>query len=134
MNADLDLAKQWVQKARNDLLHADNNLVAAQVPADTVCFHCQQAAEKLLKGFLVGKSIPPPRTHDLIDLYSRILTQSPDIKELREALLILQPYAVDVRYPDADWMPTVEEAIDARKAAGSILTWFERALPEAVEG
>ena len=100
MNADLDLARQWVQKANNDLLDADNNLVAARVPADTVCFHCQQAAEKVLKGFLVGRSIPAPRTHDLMDLYSKVLTRSPEIKELRATLLVLQPYAVDVRYPD----------------------------------
>ena len=39
----------------------------------------------------------------------------------------------DTSYPDADWMPTVEEAVEARQAAGRILTWFERALPEALE-
>ena len=47
MNADLQLAEQWVAKAKNDLLNADNNLAAEEIPFDTVCFHCQQAAEKL---------------------------------------------------------------------------------------
>jgi HEPN domain-containing protein len=42
----------WLQKADNDLLAADNNLAASKVPFDAVCFHCQQAAEKSLKGLL----------------------------------------------------------------------------------
>lgn len=48
MNADVDLAKQWLAKAKNDLLNADNNLRSEIIPYDTVCFYCQQAAEKLL--------------------------------------------------------------------------------------
>ena len=51
MSAETEIALQWVAKARNDLLNADNNLAASNVPADTVCFHCQQAAEKLLRLF-----------------------------------------------------------------------------------
>jgi len=46
-----EYARQWIEKARSDLLNADNNLAASRVPYDTVCFHCQQAAEKLMKGF-----------------------------------------------------------------------------------
>jgi HEPN domain-containing protein len=115
MNADLELAKQWVRKARNDLLDADNNLAAAEVPADTVCFHCQQAAEKLLKAFLVARSARPPRTHDLMELYTRVLALAPDIKAHRESRVLLQPYAIDVRHPDAGWMPSPEEAHEARE-------------------
>ena len=49
MSGDLNLAGQWLAKANNDLLNVDNNLNADKFPFDTVCFHCQQAAEKLLK-------------------------------------------------------------------------------------
>lgn len=49
MSAETELARQWLAKGQNDLLNADNNLNAEQVPLDTVCFHCQQAAEKMLK-------------------------------------------------------------------------------------
>ena len=54
MSAEAELARQWLAKAQNDLLNADNNLNAEQVPLDTVCFHCQQAAEKMLKAFLTS--------------------------------------------------------------------------------
>jgi hypothetical protein len=43
----------WLSKAENDLLNIENNLSAARVPWDTICFHAQQAAEKLLKGWEV---------------------------------------------------------------------------------
>jgi HEPN domain-containing protein len=52
MSANLDLARQWIAKAHNDLLTVENNLNAEQIPFDTVCFHCQQAAEKFLKAKL----------------------------------------------------------------------------------
>ena len=42
--------RAWMAKAEHDLLNIENNLAAARVPWDTVCFHAQQAAEKLLKG------------------------------------------------------------------------------------
>ena len=47
MPGETEIGRQWVAKARNDLLNADNNLRSEHVPYDTVCFHCQQAAEKL---------------------------------------------------------------------------------------
>jgi len=46
MCENLELARQWVAKAQNDLLNADNNIRAEEIPFDTVCFHCQQGAEK----------------------------------------------------------------------------------------
>ncbi|MGA2983662.1 MAG: HEPN domain-containing protein [Terriglobia bacterium] len=52
-------------KADNDLLNIENNLAAAHVPWDTVSFHAQQAAEKLLKAYLVYHGRALPRTHDL---------------------------------------------------------------------
>ncbi len=48
MSENLELAGQWLAKAANDLLNADNNLRSEMIPFDTVCFHCQQAAEKCL--------------------------------------------------------------------------------------
>ncbi len=55
MTENLEIARQWLAKAMNDLLNADNNLKSEVIPFDTVCFHCQQAAEKLLKAYLAGK-------------------------------------------------------------------------------
>ena len=71
MSAETDLGKQWLAKAHNDLLNADNNLNSEIVPFDTVCFHCQQAAEKLLKAYLLSRGLQPPFTHDLLFLLDK---------------------------------------------------------------
>ena len=34
MRAEIEIARRWVAKARNDLLDADNNLASAHVPTD----------------------------------------------------------------------------------------------------
>ena len=129
-DADLGLAKQWLAKARSDLLNADNNLKAEEVPFDTVCFHCQQAAEKLLKAYLVahGQSYPP--THDLLLLLEKVLPLSSGAEHLRDALALLAPYAVEIRYPDDGYTPAEQDAREARAAATQVLSWFEQVLPE----
>jgi len=73
MSEEIQIAGQWLAKAEYDLLNADNNLAANQVPYDTVCFHCQQAAEKLLKAFLIGNGQPAAHTHDLFLLLEKVL-------------------------------------------------------------
>ena len=73
MSENLEIARQWLSKAMNDLLNADNNLKSEVVPFDTVCFHCQQAAEKLLKAYLVGNGQEYPFTHDLFLILEKIL-------------------------------------------------------------
>jgi hypothetical protein len=34
-------------------------------PLEIICYHAQQCAEKMLKGFLVANSVDPPKKHDL---------------------------------------------------------------------
>ncbi len=66
----------WLRKAEHDLLNIDNNLAAARIPWDTICFHAQQAAEKLLKAFLIYHGRDVVRTHDLIALLARCTVPS----------------------------------------------------------
>jgi len=135
MSAELEIARQWVAKAGNDLLNADNNLAAARVPCDTVCFHCQQAAEKLLKAVLAARGVPPPRTHMLSLLLDGIAASIPSVETLRDDLAILTPYAVAARYPDDDGaMPTMEDAREARQCAQHVLDWLRRELPDVALG
>lgn len=130
MSEEIDIAKQWLAKARNDLLNVDNNLKAQEVPFDTVCFHCQQAAEKLLKAYLAGNRQSYPVTHDLFLILEKILPLRGDAEQLRDALAILMPYAVEIRYPDDWFMPSDQDAKEARDAASQVLQWLEDAFPE----
>ena len=129
MSEDIKLARQWVAKAANDLLSADNNLKAEEVPFDVVCFHCQQAAEKLLKAFLTVSGHSPPRTHDLLLLLEEVLRINVAAEALRDSLALLMPYAVEIRYPDEWFEPSDEDAREARQAAEVVADWLRSALP-----
>ena len=130
MSEELEIARQWLAKTINDLLNADNNLTSQEIPFDTVCFHCQQAAEKLLKAYLVGNGQLYPITHDLFLILENVLPLNSEAEKLRDALAILMPYAVEIRYPDDWYMPSEEDAREARDAVGQVLKWLENALPE----
>ena len=117
---DRQLAEAWFRKAESDYLNACNNLAADLVPLDTVCFHCQQMAEKYLKGFLAWHARPYGRTHDLEALIVLCSAIHGELAALRDHANLLTGYAVDVRYPDVFDEPTWTEAEDALQAALAI--------------
>jgi HEPN domain-containing protein len=54
-----ELVKSWFIKAYRDLLSA-HELASAEMPLlDTAAYHCQQAAEKVIKGFLTSTQSCP---------------------------------------------------------------------------
>ncbi len=133
MDKKLEYAKRWFDKAKSDLLDADNNLSADKVPCDTVCFHCQQAAEKLLKGFLVAHGCEYPITHNLFVILDKVVEYDGLAELLREALALLNPYAVEIRYPGDAWMPTLEDTREARQAAQEVLEWVKSRFDQLFE-
>jgi HEPN domain-containing protein len=58
----VEIARQWVEKAEHDLLNIENNLVAFDIPWDTVCFHAQQCAEKYFRALLAWQKVEFPKT------------------------------------------------------------------------
>ena len=93
------LIQAWISKAENDLLNVQNNLQARKIPWDTVCFHCQQVAEKYFKALLVRHNLEVPRTHDLEVLLDVIVEWFPALQDQRSDLQWLTTYAVAIRYP-----------------------------------
>jgi len=114
-----DLAERWFQKAENDLLNVENNLKAERYAADTVCFHCQQAAEKYLKGFLAWHQVPFSKTHDLVTLLQQVKQiVGEDADPLSASVLLLDDYSVGIRYPqEYEEEPDEEEVQEALQAA-----------------
>jgi HEPN domain-containing protein len=54
MNNDtVNFIKQWLIKANEDLLVVEKLIEFEVIANASVCFHCQQAAEKFLKAFLI---------------------------------------------------------------------------------
>ena len=70
-------------------------------PLEVICFHCQQAVEKLLKAYLRDKTnANPPRTHNLADLCSLCQESDPRFAAIMVACSRLKMYAVQTRYED----------------------------------
>ncbi|MBI5213096.1 MAG: HEPN domain-containing protein [Nitrospirae bacterium] len=111
------IVKKWFSKADNDLKNIENNLTSKDIPADTLCFHSQQAIEKLIKGSLVYFEQDISKTHDLVKLLTEITPFIPELSPLEEDMERISEFAVETRYPDAFYEPSLEEAKEAYKVA-----------------
>jgi HEPN domain-containing protein len=90
----------WVKKAEEDYLAAlDLGRRRKKQLHNSVCFHCQQSAEKYLKARIEEASLRIPRSHDLETLLNLLLPTEPLWAALRPALQNLTDFAVDFRYP-----------------------------------
>jgi HEPN domain-containing protein len=117
MKDDRDIALGWLRKADSDLANAELCL-AAEKSLDTACFHCQQAAEKSLKAYLIANKATFPFIHDLKRLLDFCSQFDSAFDEFTSDVLRLTPYAVATRYDDAFWpeLAEVQEALDSARA------------------
>jgi HEPN domain-containing protein len=107
----------WVEKANQDFKTVEILLQSNEGPPGIICFHCQQTAEKLLKAFLVGKSIEFPRSHDLLLLIERyILPVDKSFQNVIPAATELTGFATSTRYPDMDDQLDINTAREAYKS------------------
>ncbi|RJO68019.1 MAG: HEPN domain-containing protein [Myxococcales bacterium] len=122
--------KAWIEKADSDLLNIQNNINGRQVPWDTVCFHAQQAAEKLLKAVLVFHGQIPPKTHDLLLLQKKCLNYEPELSSLEGDLQLLDSYSETSRYL-GDYIESIEEedGLEAVEAAKRIRVTIQAKFP-----
>ncbi|MHC4294502.1 MAG: HEPN domain-containing protein [Planctomycetota bacterium] len=97
-----DLVGEWLTKAAEDYSVARGLLRRRKVPASSICFHSQQAAEKYLKAFLQENSVKFGKTHDLEVLLRMAANQQPALSLLGDDLKLLSDYAVKYRYPGFD--------------------------------
>ncbi|MBI4745906.1 MAG: HEPN domain-containing protein [Deltaproteobacteria bacterium] len=112
-----DLVHQWIHIAERDLLTAKQGLEAETVVTETVSFHCQQAVEKYLKAFLVKHQIEFSKTHSIMMLLNLCSKVDKSFKEDLSEADVLTDYAVEIRYPDDWYEPTIEESKQAYEMA-----------------
>jgi len=104
---------EWFKYADMDLLAAQHLLTLHPQPLEIICFHCQQAAEKYLKGYLVFQDkTEPPKTHELVLLQIACCKSDDGFGSVSRACEVLSRYGVQPRYPNE--MEITEK--DMRKA------------------
>jgi HEPN domain-containing protein len=114
MKSKREYVQDWFVKAANDLKIARREMQAEDAASDAVCFHFQQAAEEVLKAWLVWHDVQYKPTHNIEVLLAACGQLDPEFRRLRH-VEALTPYAVEIRYADDFYMPTADEM---REAAG----------------
>lgn len=95
-----DALLAWIEVADRDVRSIRNNLFGPEPEAGVAAYHCQQAAEKLVKAVLLAGGTNPPRIHDIDALVDRLPPN-------HSLLPILRPfgrfteYFSALRYPSA---------------------------------
>jgi HEPN domain-containing protein len=94
-----DIARKWLAFADSDLSSAVFLLDKKPQPVEIICYHCQQTAEKCMKGFLAyhGKQIP--KTHQLMVLNELCKEIDANYGDIESECIALTDYATDIRYP-----------------------------------
>lgn len=131
MKTNDDVVRGWVAKARSDL-RAMKSTLRAGVP-EAAGFHAQQAAEKMIKAYMVFRDRDFPFTHDIEKLLEVAADIEPKFRRFRPSAKILTPYAVDARY-SIYFSPTLAKArIAVRKAEAIVRFVLARLGPLGVE-
>ncbi len=124
--------RSWLKKASNDLRGADIDLAASPPFIEDMLFHCQQAVEKAMKGFLTAHDRVFRKTHDLDELASACEAIDPTLKEALNPARDLTVYAWEFRYPGEAEAPCLEEARKFRAVAIEVYQSILARLPQEV--
>ena len=91
--------REWRLLAERDMAVADHLAANMRpVPTEAIGFHCQQAAEKYLKGALVILGEEPPYIHDLDRLRSTAEKHRSSFMSISSLCTIINYYTVQPRY------------------------------------
>ena len=126
-----ELLRSWLTKAASDLRTARILDTAADGPLDTAIYHCQQAAEKAVKAFLIFHAVTPEKTHDVRKLAVQASGFEPRFNEHIEIAAALTPYAWEFCYPGdlAETYPAREEFDEALQHAQTIYDFVLNLIP-----
>lgn len=128
-----DLVREWMDFADMDYqtaIHLDETMYPK--PLEIICYHCQQAIEKMLKGALVSCGIKVQKTHDLGLLAEQLQEFVPISEKYLEMCDNLTPYGVKIRYPQELFIDE-HHAIKALKDAKELYAWLKPLLLEKMK-
>jgi HEPN domain-containing protein len=134
MDSKSELVKNWLIKSQHDLLAAQKLSGEPEIYADVAIYHCQQSAEKALKGFLILHDQTFPRTHDVRLLLQLAIGINPIFQQHQEASEILTPYATEFRYPSDVMQPTKDELEEAIEKAEGLFGAVVALLSDEIRG
>ena len=123
--------KAWMIKAWRDLETARRAATGQPPFYDVAVYHCQQAAEKAVKAFLVHHGQAYKKTHDIEVLVDLAAELDSSFSQLAEAADALTPYATRFRYPNATFAvePEPAEYHEALQYGQAVFDFVLKLLP-----
>lgn len=121
-------ARRWFDVAVDDLRVA-RACAALDPPAlGNGAYHCQQAAEKILKGLLTASSVSFRKIHDLNELAEAVAPYYPTLVEQIDLCRPYTSWATEYRYPPEEESPppSVETLNEAFAVIGDMLDQAQR--------
>lgn len=112
--------EEWLNFAKEDLDTAKALLNGDFLFNRSICYHCQQSAEKDLKAYIIYLDLPLNKTHNLIKLVDQISELDKEITHLQQAVEVLTDYILTARYPDDSDLIADEESKLAFKESEKI--------------
>ena len=91
--------KEWIEIADSDFDSAKILNAAVRKHNEIICYHCTQAVEKYLKGFLIYYDIIPQKTHDLLLLTNLCIEKNNEFGSIIPLCIFLNNFVNDIRYP-----------------------------------
>jgi HEPN domain-containing protein len=119
-------------KAKHDL-YAAKKLGEDKGYIDVTIYHCQQAAEKALKGLLTLFDSDFSKTHDIRLLVQLAAKIKSEMQAFEESADLLTPYATEYRYPGEVMEPTNKEFSEALLKAEEIINFIITILPKEIQ-
>jgi len=113
--------EEWFKIANEDFLLS--KLAIKNELYSSVAYHCQQTAEKYLKGYLVFKDHKIIKTHDLTKLIVLCSYLDNDFSKLYVPAENLNPFSTKFRYPSEFDIPDLNTAKLAISHAKKIMNF-----------
>jgi HEPN domain-containing protein len=122
--------RAWLSRAASDLRAAEPALTAYPPLRSDCAFHCQQVAEKAMKGLLAWHSVPFRRVPSLAEIGEQCLQFEPSLRQIVDQAAPLTEYAWKFRYPGEVDEPTATEVQGALAAAHAVYDPVLGCLPQ----
>lgn len=117
--------KDWFEAGKKDFRGA-KILYENDGDYGLVLFHLQQALEKYLKGYLIGKTGLLQDGHSLIKLCKKVAVYNTEFKKFVKDCAFLNGYYIETRYPAEDPLIAEEEdVIEGLKIAEEIIEFIK---------
>ncbi len=127
-NNNVNLSSEWFKKAKADIDFAEIGFKETKHYGQ-VCFLCQQAAEKYLKGFLVAKGIKPQKIHSVATLALKCAKLEKAFGKIIPICKVLDRYYIPTRYPVAIGLIfKKEDSQEALRILSEIINLIENSI------